>query len=289
MEAELKMLSLLPLAFEFTSPGPIALEIGPLSIRWYGLLIASAIIFGTVLAQNLAQKRNVDPELVGDLAIWLVVGAIPCARFYYVLFEWQRFQMQPWYKVFAIWEGGIAIHGAIIGGAIAATIFCKRQQISTWLMADIFMPAVILGQAIGRWGNFFNSEAFGGPTDLPWKLFIPVNRRPPEFVNESYFHPTFLYESLWNIGVFAILIFAFLRFPKLRTGTITMIYAIAYSLGRFWIEGLRTDSLMIGQLRTAQMISLGLIATGIFGLIWLYGLRRRFPDTTPKEIPSENL
>ncbi len=192
------MSNLLPLAFEFTSPGPIAFEVGPLSIRWYGLLIASAIILGTVLAQKLAEKRNVDPELVGDLAIWLVVGAIPFARFYYVLFEWHRFQNQEWYKVFAIWEGGIAIHGAIIGGAIAATIFCKRQQISTWMMADIIMPAVILGQAIGRWGNFFNSEAFGSPTDLPWKLLIPANRRPPEFINESYFHPTFLYESLWN-------------------------------------------------------------------------------------------
>jgi phosphatidylglycerol:prolipoprotein diacylglycerol transferase len=283
------VLNLLPLALEFTSPGPIAFELGPLSIRWYGLLIASAIILGTVLAQKLAEKRNVDPEMVGDLAIWLVVGAIPCARFYYVLFEWPRFQNQEWYKVFAIWEGGIAIHGAIIGGAIAATIFCKRQKISTWLMADIFMPAVILGQAIGRWGNFFNSEAFGAPTDLPWKLFIPSNRRPPDLINESYFHPTFLYESVWNMGVFAILIFAFLRFPKLRTGTITMIYAIAYSLGRFWIEGLRTDSLMVLGLRTAQLVSLGSIAAGIFGLIWLYGLRRRLPDTTPKELPTENL
>jgi phosphatidylglycerol---prolipoprotein diacylglyceryl transferase len=281
--------NLLPLAFEFTSPGPIAFQIGSLSIRWYGLLIASAIILGTVLAQKLAEKRNVDPELVGDLAIWLVVGAIPCARFYYVLFEWPRFQTQEWYKVFAIWEGGIAIHGAIIGGAIAATIFCKRQKISTWLMADIFLPAVILGQAIGRWGNFFNSEAFGGPTDLPWKLLIPSDRRPQEFVNESFFHPTFLYESLWNLGVFGILLFAFLRFPKLRTGTVTMLYAIAYSLGRFWIEGLRTDSLMVGGLRTAQMISLAAIAAGIFGLVWLYGLRRRFPDTIPKEITSENL
>jgi phosphatidylglycerol:prolipoprotein diacylglycerol transferase len=285
------VLNLLPLAFEFTSPGPIAFEIGAFSIRWYGLLIASAIILGTVLAQTLAKRRNIDPELVGDLAIWLVVGAIPCARFYYVLFEWHRFQSQPWYKVFAIWEGGIAIHGAIIGGAIAATIFCKRQKISTWLMSDICMPAVILGQAIGRWGNFFNSEAFGAPTDLPWKLFIPINRRPPELVNEAYFHPTFLYESVWNVGVFALLMFVFFRFPKLRTGTITMIYAIAYSLGRFWIEGLRTDSLMVGSLRTAQMISLGLISIGIFGLVWLYGMRRRLPDTIPKalsDMPTEN-
>ncbi|MEI6063091.1 MAG: prolipoprotein diacylglyceryl transferase [Pseudanabaena sp. ELA748] len=283
------MINLLPFALEFTSPGPIAFEIGALSIRWYGLLIASAIILGTVLAQKLAERRNVDPELVGDLVIWLVVGAIPCARLYYVLFEWPRFQTQEWYKVFAIWEGGIAIHGAIIGGAIAAAIFSKRQKISTWLMADIVMPAVILGQAIGRWGNFFNSEAFGAPTDLPWKLLIPLNRRPPELINEAYFHPTFLYESIWNIGVFVILIFTFLKFPKLKTGTITMIYAIAYSIGRFWIEGLRTDSLMVFGLRTAQMISLGAIGAGIFGLVWLYGLRRRLPDTTPKEIPTENL
>ena len=156
-------------------------------------------------------------------------------------------------------------------------------------MADIIMPAVILGQAIGRWGNFFNSEAFGAPTDLPWKLLIPLNRRPPELVNFSYFHPTFLYESLWNLGVFALLIFVFTRIPKIRIGTITMLYAIAYSIGRFWIEGLRTDSLMVGVLRTAQIISLVSILLGILGLVWLYVLRRRLPDTVRKEIPAENL
>ncbi|MEA5487587.1 MULTISPECIES: prolipoprotein diacylglyceryl transferase [Pseudanabaena] len=282
------MLNFLPFAFEFTSPGPIAFGIGSFSIRWYGMLIASAVVIGTLLAQKLAKKRGIDPDIVGNLVIWLVVGAIPCARLYYVLFEWQRFQNQPWYKAFAIWEGGIAIHGAIIGGAIVTIIFCQRQKISAWLMTDIVMPALILGQAIGRWGNFFNSEAFGRPTDLPWKLFIPVDRRPPEFASESYFHPTFLYESLWNVGVFAILMFLFFRFPKIRTGTLTMTYAIAYSLGRFWIEGLRTDSLMVGSLRTAQVISLVAIALGIFGLVWLYGLRRRFPDTVSPKVSQKN-
>jgi phosphatidylglycerol:prolipoprotein diacylglycerol transferase len=252
------------------------------------MLIASAVVIGTLLAQKLAKKRGIDPDIVGNLVIWLVVGAIPCARLYYVLFEWQRFQNQPWYKAFAIWEGGIAIHGAIIGGAIVTIIFCQRQKISAWLMADIVMPALILGQAIGRWGNFFNSEAFGRPTDLPWKLFIPVDRRPPEFASESYFHPTFLYESLWNVGVFAILMFLFFRFPKIRTGTLTMTYAIAYSLGRFWIEGLRTDSLMVGSLRTAQIISLVAIALGVLGLVWLYGLRRRFPDTVSKKVSQKD-
>jgi phosphatidylglycerol:prolipoprotein diacylglycerol transferase len=282
------MLNFLPFAFEFTSPGPIAFGIGSFSIRWYGMLIASAVVIGTLLAQKLAKKRGIDPDIVGNLVIWLVVGAIPCARLYYVLFEWQRFQNQPWYKAFAIWEGGIAIHGAIIGGAIVTIIFCQRQKISAWLMADIVMPALILGQAIGRWGNFFNSEAFGRPTDLPWKLFIPVDRRPPEFASESYFHPTFLYESLWNVGVFAILMFLFFRFPKIRTGTLTMTYAIAYSLGRFWIEGLRTDSLMVGSLRTAQIISLVAIALGVLGLVWLYGLRRRFPDTVSKKVSQKD-
>ncbi|NUN66766.1 prolipoprotein diacylglyceryl transferase (plasmid) [Pseudanabaena biceps] len=277
------MLNFLTFAFEFTSPGPIAFGIGSFSIRWYGMLIASAVVIGTLLAQKLAKKRGIDPDVVRNLAIWLVVGAIPCARLYYVLFEWQRFQNQAWYKAFAIWEGGIAIHGAIIGGAVVTIIFCQRQRISAWLMADIVMPALILGQAIGRWGNFFNSEAFGRSTDLPWKLLIPVDRRPPEFVNESYFHPTFLYESVWNIGVFAILMFLFFRFPKIRTGTLTMTYAITYSLGRFWIEGLRTDSLMFGSLRTAQIISLVAIALGILGLVWLYGLRRRFPDTVSQK------
>jgi phosphatidylglycerol:prolipoprotein diacylglycerol transferase len=149
------------------------------------------------------------------------------------------------------------------------------------------MPAVILGQAIGRWGNFFNSEAFGAPTDLPWKLLIPINRRPPDLINEAYFHPTFLYESLWNLGVFAILMITFLRFPKLRAGTITMIYAIAYSIGRFWIEGLRTDSLMVGSLRTAQIVSLVAITAGSIGLVWLYAMRRRLPDTNSQEVIAE--
>ena len=283
------MLNSLPFAFEFTSPGPIAFSIGSFSIRWYGMLIASALVIGTLLAQKLAKKRGIDPDIVGNLVIWLVVGAIPCARLYYVLFEWQRFQNQPWYKAFAIWEGGIAIHGAIIGGAVATIIFCQRQKISACLMADLIMPALILGHAIGRWGNFFNSEAFGTPTDLPWKLFIPVDRRPAEFVSESYFHPTFLYESVWNIGVFAILMFLFFRFPKIRTGTLTMTYAIAYSLGRFWIEGLRTDSLMFGSLRTGQIISLVAITLGILGLVWLYGLRRRFPDTVSKKVSQKDI
>lgn len=271
----------LHLAFQFASPGPIVVEIGPLAIRWYGLLIASAVLIGVFLSQELAKRRNVNPEALGDLAIWLVVAAIPCARLYYVLFEWDNYANNPG-QIFAIWRGGIAIHGAIIGGIIATLIFARLQKIPFWQLADLVAPSLILGQAIGRWGNFFNSEAFGAPTDVPWGLFIPIERRPPDLVSFEYFHPTFLYESLWNLGVFAILLTLFLRGlkgkPQLKLGTIFLLYLVGYSAGRFWIEGLRTDSLMLGPLRIAQIVSLGAIAVGVAGLVWLYLLRRSLPD-----------
>src|SRR5579883_1520728 len=187
--------STLLLAFQFTSPGPILVKIGPLTIRWYGLLIASAVLIGVTLSQYLAKRRNVNPELLGDLSIWLVIGAIPMARLYYVLFQWPEYAQHP-ERIIAIWQGGIAIHGAIIGGVIAALIFAKLKRISFWQLADLVAPSLILGQAIGRWGNFFNSEAFGRPTNLPWKLYIPLERRPPGYEGFEYFHPTFLYESL---------------------------------------------------------------------------------------------
>ncbi|MDJ0615679.1 MAG: prolipoprotein diacylglyceryl transferase [Calothrix sp. MO_192.B10] len=271
----------LPLAFQFTSPGPILVKLGPLTIRWYGLLIASAVLIGVNLSQYLAKRRHVNPELISDLAIWLVIGAIPAARLYYVIFEWQEYIYHP-ERIIAIWQGGIAIHGAIIGGAIAALIFAKLKRVSFWQLADLVVPSLILGQAIGRWGNFFNSEAFGSPTDLPWKLYIPLARRPPDLAGFEYFHPTFLYESLWNIAVFGLLMFLFLRGLRgklnLKVGTLALIYLPAYSLGRLWIEGLRTDSLMLGPLKMAQVISLVGIGLGLAGLAWLYVAKRPLPD-----------
>lgn len=272
---------MLPLAFQFQSPGPIIVELGSLALRWYGLLIAAAVLIGVTLSQYLAKRRNINPDLIADFAIWLVIAAIPSARLYYVLFEWEEYAQRP-EDIVAIWKGGIAIHGAILGGILAAVIFARFQKISVWRIADVVMPSVILGQAIGRWGNFFNSEAFGAPTDLPWKLYIPPANRPPQYINYEYFHPTFLYESLWNLMVFALLMYLFfwgLRHPgRYKVGTIALVYMIAYSSGRVWIEGLRTDSLMLGSLQIAQMVSLGAIALGILGLIWLYVLKRPLPD-----------
>jgi phosphatidylglycerol:prolipoprotein diacylglycerol transferase len=274
----------LPLGFLFTSPGPIIFQLGPLTIRWYGLLIAIAVLIGVSLSQSLAKRRNIDPDLIADLAIWLVVGAIPMARLYYVLFQWSEYAKNPG-DILAIWKGGIAIHGAILGGMLAALIFARIQKISFWQLADIVAPSLILGQAIGRWGNFFNSEAYGRPTDLP-----------PEYQKFDYFHPTFLYESLWNVMVFALLITLFFREVKgksrLKVGTLFMVYIVAYSTGRFWIEGLRTDSLMLGPLRMAQLVSLGGILLGLVWLAWLYLFQRPLPDivspspVSPQQIPE---
>jgi phosphatidylglycerol---prolipoprotein diacylglyceryl transferase len=266
----------LTLAFEFTSPGT-GVQLGPLSLRWYGLLIAIAVLVGLWLSQQLAKKRQINPELVGDLVIWLILGAIPAARLYYVLFQWSYYSQHP-EEILTIWRGGIAIHGAILGGTLAAVIFSRLKKCSFWRLADVVAPSLILGQAIGRWGNFFNSEAFGSPTNLPWKLLIPLDRRPNGSEAIAYYHPTFLYESLWNLMVFSLLMTMFLRFPKLKRGTIFLTYAIAYSCGRFWIEGLRTDSLMLGPLKMAQMVSLIGIGIGLLGLIWLYSMKRSLPD-----------
>jgi len=273
---------MLELLLTFQSPGPILFHLGPLTFRWYGLLIAIAVLLGVTLSQFLAKRRQLNPDLIGDLALWLVVAAVPSARFYYVMFEWPKYSQRSWWEMLAIWQGGIAIHGAIIGGTIAVIIFARSQKVSLWQLTDVVVPSLALGQAIGRWGNFFNSEAFGDPTNLPWKLYIPEYMRPLAYKSFDYFHPTFLYESLWNLGVFTLLITLFfwgLKHPqRLKIGTLTFCYAIAYSSGRFWIEGLRTDSLMIGPLKIAQIVSLVLIGLGSLGLIWLYGSKQPLPD-----------
>lgn len=275
------------LAFQFQSPGPILFEIESLTIRWYGFLIASSVIIGVTLSQYLAKRRHINPDLLGDLAIWLVIAAIPCARIYYVIFQWRAYAQHP-ENIVAIWQGGIAIHGAILGGTLAAIIFARLNKISIWQLADLVVPSLALGQTIGRWGNFFNSEAFGKPTNLPWKLFIPPVYRPQEYLNEQYFHPTFLYESIWNLLVFGLLLIIFfwgLRNPKLlKVGTLALLYLVAYSSGRIWIEGLRMDSLMLGPLRIAQVVSLIAITLGLIGLIWLYWFKKPLPDVVSSKL-----
>ncbi|MEB3276599.1 MAG: prolipoprotein diacylglyceryl transferase [Cyanobacteriota bacterium] len=278
----------MPLAV-FTSPGPLVFQLGPFALRWYGLLIASAVLAGLALSTRLARLRGIDPALITDLLPLLVLGAVIGARSYYVLLEWRQYS-GDWLSALAIWRGGIAIHGALLGGIVTAILFCRWRQQRFWPLLDVLMPAVALGQAIGRWGNFFNSEAFGLPTDLPWKLAIPAAHRPVEFLGQLYFHPTFLYESIWNLGVCGLLLLLFRAASRgrlaLPAGALSCVYLMAYSSGRVWIEALRLDPLcLVGQppfctggLRMAQLVSLLLIALGGLGLWWLYGRHQALPD-----------
>ncbi len=273
----------------FTSPGPLVFQLGPFALRWYGLLIALAVLLGLALATRLGRARGIEPNLIADLLPLLVLGAVLGARIYYVALEWRQYAGN-WPEMLAIWRGGIAIHGALIGGTLTTIVYCRWRRQPFWTLLDVLVPAVALGQAIGRWGNFFNSEAFGLPTDLPWKLKIPAANRPPEFLEQLYFHPTFLYESLWNLGVCALLLVLFRRASRgrlqLPTGALSCIYLMAYSSGRVWIEGLRLDPLCLlsqppfcsGGLRMAQLVSLLLIGLGGLGLWWLLVRRRPLPD-----------
>ncbi|MCS7293145.1 MAG: prolipoprotein diacylglyceryl transferase [Gloeomargarita sp. SKYBB_i_bin120] len=266
------------------SPGPNLWEFGPFAIRWYGALIAVAVLLGLNLSQFLAKRRGLNPEWISDLALTLVIGSLLGARLYYVIFQWSYYAQNPW-EILAIWHGGLAIHGAILAGLLITYIYARRQKISLWQLTDVLVPSLALGQMLGRWGNFFNSEAFGSPTDLPWKLYIPYEKRPPELRQFEYFHPTFLYESLWNLLVGSLLLYLFFRYPRLRPGTLTLVYMAGYSFGRLFIEGLRTDSLMLGPWRVAQLVSVVGIGVGLAGLLWLYVGRRALPDVVPS--PSQ--
>ena len=273
----------------FASPGPLVFQLGPFALRWYGLFIAIAVLSGLGLATKLGKSRGIDPNLIADLLPVLVLGAVLGARTYYVLLEWRQYAGH-WPEALAIWHGGIAIHGALLGGSLATVLYCRWRKLAFWPLLDVLLPAVALGQAIGRWGNFFNSEAFGLPTDLPWKLFIPLANRPVAFLQVSYFHPTFLYESLWDLGVCGLLLLLIRQANQgrisLPAGAVSCVYLMAYSSGRVWIEGLRLDPLCLfseppfcaGGLRMAQLVSLLLMALGGFGLWWLYARQQALPD-----------
>lgn len=273
----------------FTSPGPLVFQLGPFALRWYGLLIAAAVLLGLALATRLGRQRGIEPALIADLLPILVLAAVIGARIYYVIFEWRQYSSN-WLDALKVWRGGIAIHGALIGGTLAVILYCRWRKQPFWPLLDVLLPAVALGQAIGRWGNFFNSEAFGQPTNLPWRLIIPLAQRPPEFLEQSGFHPTFLYESIWNLAVCGLLLLLFWLGQRgriaLPAGALSCIYLMAYSSGRVWIEALRLDPLCLlgeppfchGGLRMAQLMSLVLIALGGLGLWWLYGRKRDLPD-----------
>lgn len=223
---------------------PVAFEIFGISIRWYGIFIASAVFLGTFIALKQSKLNTIKEDDLLDLLLYAIPIAIIGARIYYVIFSWDLYRDDP-IQALNFRKGGLAIHGALIASVITAIVFTRKRNISFWQLADTAGPSLVLGQAIGRWGNFVNQEAHGGPTDLPWGIMIDGIK----------VHPTFLYESIWNFGVFIFLMW-YSRNKKYVDGAIFLWYLILYSSIRIFIEQLRTDSLMWGSIRVAQLISI---------------------------------
>lgn len=246
---------------------PVAFHLGPIPVHWYGIIIGLGIAIALYLVVRESDKRGLDKDTFTDLLIWAIPISIISARIYYVIFEWDYYSQYP-EQIIQIWQGGIAIHGALIGAVITTVVFARKRGLSFWKLADIAAPSIILAQGIGRWGNFINQEAHGREVTRVFleNLHLPQFIIDQMYINGAYYHPTFLYESLWNILGFIILIL--LRRASLRRGELFLTYVIWYSIGRFFIEGMRTDSLMLGDLRFAQVMSLSLIVLAL-GL-WIY-------------------
>lgn len=231
---------------------PIAFSIFGLDIRWYGILMATSMLIASLFFLNRGKKMGVREDDLLDIILWVLPCAVVGARLYYICFYDLNYYMGNPAEIINLRAGGLAIHGGVIGGVLAGYFVTQRKQLPFFKLADVVAPVLVLGQAIGRWGNFFNGEAHGGPTNLPWAIVVDGQK----------VHPTFLYESIWDFGVFLILLR--LLNKKSFDGQVISLYLILYSCGRFWIEGLRTDSLMFGPLRMAQVISLAMIALGFY-------------------------
>lgn len=248
-------------------PNPIFLNLGFVEIRWYGFLISLAILICLFLVLYLAKKNNLSSDDIYDLAFWLVIGGVIGARLYEVfILDWSYYANNL-SAIFKIWQGGLAIHGAIIGGGLAVWLWSKKNKKDFWKLLDLIAVVLPLGQAIGRWGNYFNQELFGKPTN--WLIGIPILEKNRPFVFESYtyFQPTFLYESLLNLCLFFIL---FIIFKKIKTsaGTIAILYLLGYGIIRFLMEFVRLDPTpTFGWLRLPQIVSLIIFVLAITGLI----------------------
>ena len=253
---------------------PVICSIGPFEIRWYAVLILIGAIVGIIIAEFQCKKKGIDKNDIFDLAFYMILVGILCARLYYVLFNLSSYH--SFMDVIAVWNGGLAIHGGIIGGAITMLVFCKKKKLSFLKVADITMPSVIIAQAIGRWGNFFNSEAHGSKVSLEFlqNLHLPDFIIKGMHIDGVYYHPTFLYESIWCLLGFVLLILLANLCKKMKDGQITCIYFMWYGLGRFFIEELRTDSLMLGSIKVAQLVSLLSFAVGLFLMIF-FGLYKK--------------
>lgn len=239
------------------TPNPVAFTLLGMEVRWYGILIALAILLATMIIMKRASRHDLTSDEVLDILIIAIPAGVIGARLYYVIFNWGYYRSDP-LQIINFRGGGLAIHGGLILGILAAFLVCRYKNIDFLDALDMTVPVIALAQAIGRWGNYFNSEAYGGPTDLPWAITVMGEK----------VHPTFLYESIWCFLLFFLLLWIDSR--RQFIGQVACLYGILYSLERFLVEGLRTDSLMLGPFRQAQLLSITVIIICAIAYIRLY-------------------
>lgn len=241
---------------------PVAFSIFGIDVYWYAIIIVAGMLLGAHFAQKEFTRRGFKDDFVYDILFVIIPIGVIGARIWYVLFQWDYYSQNPG-QILNIRGGGLAIHGGIIFGALALFIYAKRKEIPFLDLTDVVVPSLALGQGIGRWGNFMNQEAHGGPTDLPWGIIIDGVK----------VHPTFLYESIGDIIIFLVLIS--IRKNNPDKGKQTALYFIGYGILRFFVEGLRTDSLYIGPLRTAQLVSIIFVIIG--AVLYYYANQKKLP------------
>ena len=273
-------------------------NIGPLTIHFYGIVIMLGVVTATNLARREANRRGQNGDLVWDMLAWMLVAGILGARLWHILTPSPSAEAQgltTYYYLthpldaLAIWNGGLGIPGAVIGGVIALLFFGRRHQLPylTWL--DILAPALALGQAIGRWGNFFNQELYGAPTSLPWAIYIDPQHRLPGFENQAYYHPMFLYESIWNLANMSLLLWLSRRFKdRLKSGEIFLVYLIIYPLGRFLLEFLRLDSSQLAGINANQAFMLVVLVIASLLLPWRHRMDGKALPAGSKGEMAEN-
>jgi len=245
---------------------PVLVWIGGFPVYWYGLTMAGAVLAAFYWFRRRAASFLGESHVI-NLAIWLVGSGIVGARLTFVILKWPEFSTQPWWAILNLHSGGLSIHGALLFGMAAAWLYARRYQLPILRLFDLLAPPVVVGQIIGRLGNFFNQEAFGGPTTLPWKMFVAPPFRPAQFSDQQFFHPTFLY-SMVGLAIVLAILMAVERKVK-HPGAVLLAYVIAYGVERFVIEWFRVDSAKLGALTWAQWASIGAIMIAlVISLIW---------------------
>jgi phosphatidylglycerol:prolipoprotein diacylglycerol transferase len=256
-------------------PSPVIFEVGPIALSYHGLLIALGIAVGTWLTARELARRGYDGALALGSLFFVVPLGVVGGRLYHVLTEYHRYTRNPFPKVLEGWEGGLGIYGAVAGGFLGLLLFSWYRGISPLAFADAAAPGLALGQAIGRWGNYFNQELFGRPSELPWAIGIAPENRPTEFADATSFHPTFLYESLWDVLVCLALLWVARRFSqRLKDGDVFVLYVSLYSVGRFLVETLRIDAaFVVGSSIRGNLFVSGVLALGFALVLVLRHLR----------------